>query len=110
MKIKDCINELDIKLLNTATLEKEVEGVYIGDLLSMVMAKANENSLWLTVQAHMNDELLSLKCLIFRGIIFPEGVIPNEDVMKKADELNLPLMSSQQSAYSLAKKMVSLGI
>ena len=44
------------------------------------------------------------------GIIFPEGVIPNEDVMKKADELNLPLMSSQQSAYSLAKKMVSLGI
>ena len=47
MKIKDCINELDIKLLNTATLEKEVEGVYIGDLLSMVMAKANENSLWL---------------------------------------------------------------
>jgi hypothetical protein len=44
------------------------------------------------------------------GVIFLEGVIPNEDVIKKADELNLLLMSSQQSAYSLSKKLVSLGI
>ena len=71
--------------------------------------KANENSLWLTVQAHMNTIAIA-EMLDISGIIFPEGVIPNEDVMKKADELNLPLMSSQQSAYSLAKKMVSLGI
>ena len=58
MKIKDCINELDIKLLNTATLEKEVEGVYIGDLLSMVMAKANENSL-LRLTSFLSSLLLS---------------------------------------------------
>ncbi len=110
MKMKDCINELDIKLLNTATLEKEVEDVYIGDLLSMVMAKANENSLWLTVQAHMNTIAIAEMLDISGGVIFLEGVIPNEDVIKKADELNLLLMSSQQSAYSLSKKLVSLGI
>ena len=96
MKMKDCINELDIKLLNTATLEKEVEDVYIGDLLSMVMAKANENSLWLTVQAHMNTIAIA-EMLDISGVIF-------------LDELNLLLMSSQQSAYSLSKKLVSLGI
>ena len=109
MKMKDCINELDIKLLNTATLEKEVEDVYLGDLLSMVMAKANENSLWLTVQAHMNTIAIA-EMLDISGVIFLEGVIPNEDVIKKADELNLLLMSSQQSAYSLSNKLVSLGI
>ena len=43
----------------------QVEGFYIGDLLSFVMGKAKKGRLWLTVQAHPNvitiASLLELK-------------------------------------------------
>lgn len=109
MKLKDLVSQINITVLNDRVLDQEVEIIYIGDLLSMVMRKASENSLWLTVQAHLNAIAVA-EMLDLSGIIFVEGVIPDQETIQKANELNLPLLSSQESAYTLAKKFVSLGL
>ena len=67
----NCI-EFAEKLHLTPLCEKdgeiEIEGVYIGDLLSIVMSKAKKNYAWITIQTHINivavAELLELACII----------------------------------------------
>lgn len=54
MILKELVDLLPLISVNNVSLEKEVQGVYIGDLLSFVMANGQENELWLTVQRHLN--------------------------------------------------------
>lgn len=109
MKLLDCINQLGIECLNDVSLNHEIEGVYIGDLLSMVMGKGEENSLWLTVQSHVNAVAVA-QMLDFSGIVFVEGQKADISALEKANELNIPLFTTTDDAYTLAKKLAQLGI
>lgn len=86
-----------------------IEGVYIGDLLSIVMSKAKHNYVWITIQTHMNivavAELLELAC-----IVIVENMDIDEDTIAKAKELNIPIFKTSQSAYETACKLFSMGI
>ena len=99
MNIKEIL-QLEIKQINKAPLTNIVENVYIGDLLSFVMANGKEGALWLTV-AELND---------FAGIIFVQNSFPDGDTIAKADELEIPLFISQLDAYHLCKQLISLGL
>lgn len=109
MLIKD-LNQLeDIKMVNAGDQDKKMEGIYIGDLLSIVMSKAEENQLWLTVQAHLNA--LAVATLVdMAGILFVEGTQVDDATLKRAEELNLPLYTTDLSAYEAVKKLIALGI
>lgn len=109
MKLETCIQELELTLVNEASLDKNVDSVYIGDLLSMVMRKANEETLWLTVQTHVNAVAVA-EMLDFTAIIFVEGLTPDEDAVNKANTLDIPLFVSQDDAYTLAKKIAVNGL
>lgn len=99
----------EIELINKANLTLDIESLYIGDLLSVVMANATENQLWLTVQTHINViAVASLKEL--GGIVFVEGQEVDEDTLEKAKELELPLFKTTLSAYELTKKLIIAGL
>lgn len=53
MEINEIL-KLDIKQVNDVPLTNKIKSVYVGDLLSFVMANGKEDSLWLTVQKHIN--------------------------------------------------------
>ncbi len=107
------IKELEQKLNLTALLNTEkdiiIEGVYIGDLLSVVMSRAKQNYAWITIQTHLNivavAELLDLSC-----IIITENMEIEADALEKARELNIPVFKTQDSAYQVACKLYDLGI
>jgi len=55
MKIKQIIKALKLELVTkNVDMEKEVKSAYSCDLLSNVLAKAEDESAWLTVQTNMN--------------------------------------------------------
>ncbi|HHZ01055.1 MAG TPA: serine kinase [Sedimentibacter sp.] len=101
------------KLQLTPLCEKdgniEIEGVYIGDLLSIVMAKAKKNYAWITIQTHINivavAELLELAC-----IIVVENMEVDNDTLLKARELKIPIFKTSESAYQVACRMAELGV
>lgn len=101
------------KLQLTPLCEKEgdieIEGVYIGDLLSIVMAKAKKNYVWITIQTHINivaiAELLELSC-----IIVVENMAVDNDTLDKAKELNIPIFKTSESAYQVACRLLDMGI
>jgi hypothetical protein len=108
----NCI-EFAEKLHLTPLCEKdgkiEIEGVYIGDLLSIVMSKAKKNYAWITIQTHINivavAELLELAC-----IIVVENMEVDDDTLLKAKELKIPVFKTSESAYQMACRIYELGI
>ena len=50
----DFSKQLGLEPLYDTNKELNIEGVYIGDLLSIVMSKAKQNFIWITIQTHIN--------------------------------------------------------
>ena len=95
--------------LQTKTVDtsREVTCGYCCDLLSWVMAKGREA--WATVQAHMNAVavavLADMSC-----VIAAEGVQFAADVIEKAEEEGVALITTDLSAYHIAGRMHEKGI
>lgn len=109
MIISEFADQLRLKPLAESEKNINVEGVYIGDLLSIVMSKAKQDYVWITIQTHINivavAELLDLSC-----IIVVEDMEVEEETIKKAVELGIPVYKTQKSAYEVACILHDLGI
>ncbi len=80
---------------------REIKGVYIGDLLSWVMGKAESSDAWITIMSNINilavATLTDVSC-----IILAEGVTLEDDVVATAKEKEINIVSSPLSAYDIA--------
>lgn len=101
MKLVDFAKLVEGKVVTNIHDALEFENVYIGDLLSVVMSKAKENSVWLTIQTHLNivavAELVEFKC-----IILVEGMKAEKATIEKANELDIPIIETDKSAYEVS--------
>ncbi len=89
--------------------DKEVKGCYIGDLLSLAMAKVDLDNAWITIQTNINVvAVASLKesaC-----VIIADGFHIDETVKAKAEAEDIIILESELSAYEIAKKLAELSI
>lgn len=81
--------------------DREISGVYIGDLLSWVMGRAGAGNAWITIMSNVNiaavATLADTAC-----IILAEGVQPDDGVADIAGNKNINLLLSDRSAYDTA--------
>jgi len=110
MKVKKLVEAMDLKVVSgESLLEREADGGYVGDLLSVVMGKAKEDSVWITVQSHINiiavASLINVSC-----VIVSEGFEIDEEAVLKAQEEEIILLSSKKTSYELSKELTQLGI
>lgn len=88
---------------------REVRGCYIGDLLSLAMSRVGEGDAWITIQTNINVVAVSAlgdaAC-----VIMCDGKSPDETCAKKADEEEIPILTSPDAAYALTCKICALGI
>lgn len=109
MNCSEFAEKLQLKHMCEHDANIEVEGVYIGDLLSIVMSKAKKNYVWITIQTHINivavAELLELAC-----IIVVENMEIADETLAKANELNIPIFKTSESAYNVSCRMSNMGI
>ena len=82
---------------------------YIGDLLSQVLAAAKPNSLWITIQRHLNIIGVAVTANI-PVVIICEGHDVPYNVIKKADEEHITLLRSRNNAFQLVGKLYESGI
>ena len=110
MTVKDILNLGGFELLTKeADIEKNVSSLRNCDLLSFVMAKGKEEEAWITVQIHSNiiavASLLDMSC-----IILPESIEPDADTLVKADENDIPVLSTALDGYSIFKLLYDNGL
>lgn len=101
MRVKDLAT---CELFNIVTLpdgEREIDGVYIGDLLSWVMGRAQSGNAWITIMSNIN--ILAVASLSDTScIILAEGVTVDEEVKKTALEKEINILSTDMDIFSTA--------
>lgn len=86
---------------------REITGVYIGDLLSWVMGRAQSGDAWITIMSNAN--IVAVAALADTAcIIAAEGVEIPADVCKTAEEKGVNILSFPGSAYDAAITLHSL--
>ena len=105
MQLEALVERLQLTYEGEKTiLKQEVTGVYIGDLLSLVIAHAKAGQIWLTVQGHLNS--VAVASLVgIPAIILVEGIQPSEEMKAKSEEEKIALFMSKLDSYTLAKRL-----
>ena len=108
MKVFELVQELNFTVFSGAeTLNQEISGVYVSDLLSDVMGNAKEGEVWVTLQTHENVvAVASLKDLA--AVIFVKNVQPDENTIQGSIDENIPLLGSSESTFETTGKLFNL--
>ena len=81
--------------------EREINNVYIGDLLSWVMGRAKADDAWITIMSNINivavASLADVAC-----IILAEGVTLDAAVTETANAKGVNVLTSDLPAYETA--------
>ena len=104
MTVENLIEKTGFNPTVLADSNREIDGVYIGDLLSWVMGRAKANDAWITIMSNLNviavASLADVSC-----VIFAEGVMPDESLVRVANEKGVNLISTTLSSYEAAVKI-----
>lgn len=107
LDLNRAVEELELELV-TGDINKKIEGIYICDLLSNVIASARSGDLWLTVQGHLN--ILAVADLTdVAAVVVVEGNEPDQDTVERAAEKGITLLKSSKPAFELAVDLSYLG-
>lgn len=108
MKVKELIDKLELEVIS-GPFDQEVSGVYVGDLLSNVMARAKAGDLWITIQGHQNVVAVASLTGVAAVIVVEDFAIEVAAV-GRAQEKEINILRTPMTAYDLIRKLIKIGI
>ena len=100
MTVRELAAACNFQTLCAPESEREVCGVYIGDLLSWVMGRAESNNAWITIMSNLN--IIAVASLADPScIILSEGVTVDDAVRTRAEAQGVNLLSSELDTFAL---------
>ena len=101
MTVFDLSKNSQFNVLTMPEPEREINGVYIGDLLSWVMGKAQYDNVWITIMSNINviavASLSDVSC-----VLLAEDVTLDNEVLSTAKQKGINILSTPMSAYDAA--------
>jgi predicted transcriptional regulator len=108
MTIQELIDKIGLKPLSKFE-DRAVEGVYISDMVSDVMAGAKSGDLWLTIQTHKSivpaANLVDVSAIIITG-----GKEVPAETIDFASKHDIPILSCALPTFALVGKLYELGV
>lgn len=110
MKVKEILELEEFDLITDKfELNNEVNGMFASDLLSHVMGNASIGDLLITVLNNINvlgvASLLDLSC-----VIFSSGIKVNDEIIIKANELEIPLIRTKLTTVAIILALDKVGL
>ena len=106
MKVNELLSH-GFESLSLPDGEREIDGVYIGDLLSWVMGRAQMDNAWITIMTNVNviavATLADTSC-----VILAEGVEMEKDLVETAKQKEINVLSSSLPIYETALRLAEL--
>jgi len=111
MTLQEIIAGLNLNVLTSHQNFAAVtpQGGYASDLLSCVVAGAQPGNIWITLQAHMNVVAVAALREV-SAVIITENAQPDADVIEKANQQGVVLLSTSEPSYQVVGKLWELGI
>ena len=104
MTVYELAKTCQFNILCSPDPDREINGVYIGDLLSWVMGKANADNVWVTIMSNINviavASLSDVAC-----VLLAEDVTLDDDVLTTAKQKGINVLSTPLSAFDTAIKL-----
>lgn len=101
MRVTELSEREGFKIIAMPDGDRNIDGVYIGDLLSWVMGRASQDNAWITIMSNINivavASLVDVSC-----IILAEGVSLEKNVIETAEAKGINIFSTDKSAYETA--------
>ena len=109
MKISEFAALSGAKILMEEFEDREIACGYTCDLLSHVMGRGQADMAWITVQTHMN--VIAVAALLdFACVIIPENLPVEAPIIKKAQDEEIIVFSSDKTAYELVMLLAENGV
>jgi hypothetical protein len=106
MKVKDLIPH-GFGVVSMPDGDREIDGVYIGDLLSWVMGRAQMDNAWITIMSNVN--VIAVATLADTAcVVLAEGVAMPEELVQTAEAKDVNILSSAEPIYETAVKLAGL--
>ena len=107
MKVRDLLDISFVKVLSDeATLDNEIKDLYTSDLLSWVMGHVHNDKVCLLTILNTINAVAVATLLDMSAIIFCEGVNPTNDIIEKANEEGVAILSSPLSTIATAREII----
>ena len=108
MKISEVAEHFGWKLLaGEDGKDREINGCYVGDLLSWVMGRAQEDNLWFTVMGNINA--IAVAALTdAAGIVLTESAALDEEARNRADMQGIAVYWTEDNTYTASTKVYDL--
>ncbi len=104
MTVRELVDAVGLKAAALPDGNREIGGVYIGDLLSWVMGRAKGDDAWITIMSNQN--IVAVATLADTAtVILAEGVTPDEGVAALAEQKGVNILLSDLAAYETAMKI-----
>ena len=108
MTLTEVVEKLGLRVLTSKGVgDATVTGGYTCDLLSNVMGNSKTGNIWITMQTHQNIlAVAKLKELV--GIVLVNDRQPDKEVIRKANEEHVAVLSTDESAFSISGQLYQL--
>lgn len=107
MTTRDLIEKMGLKPLSTFE-PRNIDGVFISDMISDVMAGAKSGNLWLTVQTHKSI-VPAANLVDVSAIIITSGKEVPQETVDLASKYNIAILSTALPTFELVGKLYALG-
>ena len=104
MTVGNLAEALQLKVVASPQPDRQINGCYIGDLLSWVMGRASCDNAWITIMSNVNviavASLSDVSC-----VILAEGVTPDDEILHLAEEKGINILCSGLPTFETAVKI-----
>jgi hypothetical protein len=107
MKAKEVANQLELTTVQSAGGEGEITTGYTSDLLSDVMANAQDGAILITIQAHKNTVAVASLAGCPAIIICNGRPIPDE-MIEAAKQEEVAIYSTENNQYQISGRLHTL--
>ncbi len=108
MRLQEIADKLGLQKL-TPVFDQNIDGVYISDMISDVIANAKPGNLLVTVQVHANA-VAAANLVDVCAIVLAQGKRPADDVLKMAERAKISVLSTPLNRWQVATKLYEIGL
>jgi predicted transcriptional regulator len=109
MKIDELSQILNGRILSTGHLSKEIETIYVSDLMSDVLTYGREAQLLITGLTNQQT-VRTVEMVEIPAICYTNGKIPGTETIELANNKKITLVVTDLSTFQVTGKLFSAGL